>query len=74
MIIPIGQRASRNRGNAILQLQDDDSSSCSSSAEGHLHTIFQLGKGMRKFLVSVYINGVELEMEINSGAERATIP
>ena len=68
------ERASRNRGNAVLLLQDDDSSSSSSSAEGHLHTIFQLGKGTRKFLVSVYINGVKLVMEIDSGAERTTIP
>ena len=68
------ERASRNRGKAVLQLQDDDSSSSSSSAEGHLHTIFQLGKDTRKFLVSVYINGVKLVMEIDSGAERTTIP
>ena len=68
------ERASRNRDNAVLQLQDDDSSSSSSSAEGHLHTIFQLGKGTRKLLVSVYINGVKLVMEIDSGAERTTIP
>ena len=42
------QKADRNRGNPVHQLQDDDSSS-SSSAKGHLHTIFQLGKALTSF-------------------------
>ena len=36
--------------------------------------LFSVGERYAQVLVSVYINGVELVMEINSGAERTTIP
>ena len=64
-------KARRTRGNDIHQLQENDSSS---SAEGHLHTICQLGDTTRKFTVPVCINGVKIEMEVDSGAERTTMP
>ena len=40
----------------------------------HLHSILQLGTKSEKFLINVKINGISIEMEIDSGAERSTIP
>ena len=51
--------------------KDDDSGG---STEGYLHNIFQLGNTTRKFIVTVCINRVELDMEVDSGAERTTMP
>ena len=65
------QRSKRTSTGVVHQLQEDDSSS---SAEEHLHTIFQSGNTTRKFIVSVCINGVKLEMEVDSGAEWTTVP
>ena len=40
----------------------------SSDSSEHLHFIFQLGT------IVVNINGIGIEMEVDSGAERSTIP
>jgi len=40
----------------------------------HLHSILQLGTRTNKFLIIVKVNGVPIEMEVDSGAERSTIP
>ena len=64
------QRPKKSKG-YVHQLQDDDSGG---STEGYLHNIFQLGNTTRKFIVTVCINGVELDMEVDSGAERTTMP
>ena len=46
----------------------------SGSESDHLYAILQLGNKSDKFLVSTKINGVDIEMELDSGAERSTIP
>jgi len=61
------------RSSDVHQLHEDDSSS-SNSAEGHLHIICQLENTCQKFIITVCINGMTLDMEIDSGAERSTIP
>ena len=50
---------------------DDDDESDSS---GYLHNILQLGTRANKFLITVDINSRPVEMEVDSGAERSTIP
>ena len=45
-----------------------------SSSEDHLHSIFQLGKDSSKYMITVKINGIPVEMEVDSGAERSTVP
>lgn len=56
------------KGIRAMHEEDDGSSSDSS---GYLHTILQLGS---KFLITVKIYSVPVEMEVNSGAERSTVP
>ena len=56
----------------ISSLQEENESSSDSSE--HLHTILQLGTKSNKFLIAVEINKVPLEMEVDSGAERSTVP
>ena len=70
-----GTKASKHiraRG-GVKQLQVEDSASDSSS-EDHLHSIFQLGKDSSKYMITVKINGIPVEMEVDSGAERSTVP
>ena len=45
-----------------------------SSVEEYLHSFLQLGNSSRKFIVTVAINGVNLDIEANLGEERTTIP
>ena len=66
-------KAMPSKNSGVHQLQESDSDSDSSS-DSALHSVFQLGGSGRKFLVSVRVNGVDVEMEIDSGAERTTIP
>ena len=51
--------------------QDDSSTS---SVEEYLHSVFQLGMGNSscKFIVTVVINGVSVDMKADSGAECTT--
>ena len=65
-------KPTQKRG-GIKLVQVEDSSSGSSS-EDHLHSIFQLGKTSTKYMVTVGINGILVDMEIDSGAERSTVP
>jgi len=55
----------------VLQEEDDSDSSDSS---GCMHTILQLGSKTGKFLITVMINSVPVEMEVDSGAERSMVP
>ena len=59
------------RGIRAIEEQDNDSSSDSLE---HLNSILQLGTKSEKVLINVKINGILIEMEIDSGAERSTIP
>ena len=52
---------------------NDDYSYCSDGS-GCLYNILQLGNRANKFLLTVDINAVPIEMEVDSGAERSTIP
>ena len=58
----------------VCILQENSDSSSDSSEYGHLHTILQLGTNSNKFVITVKINEVPVEMEVDSGAERSTIP
>ena len=42
--------------------------------EHHLHSIFQLGKKSDKYVITVSINRIMIEVEVDSGAERLTVP
>ena len=64
-------RPTRKRG-SVQALQVDEASD--SSSEDNLHSIFQLGKKSNKYMITVSINGIMIEMELDSGAERSTIP
>ena len=66
-------KSKNTRSIDVHQLHEDDSSS-SSSAEGQLHTICQLGNTCQNFIITVCINGMTLDMEIDSGVERSTTP
>ena len=46
----------------------------SSDSSGCLYNILQLGNRANKFLLTVDINAVPIKMEVDSGAERSTIP
>ena len=63
---------SRKQG-SVKQVEAEDSASDSSSEE-HLHSIFQLGKQSNKYMITVRINGIMVDMEVDSGAERSTVP
>ena len=63
---------SKNRD--VYQLQERDDDSNGSSTEEYLLSVFQLGNRSSKFIITVRINGVQVEMEADSGAERSTIP
>ena len=58
------------------ELEDDEFGEYyveSGGTEGHLN-ICQLSDTHHKFIVNVKINGVAIDMEVDSGAERSTIP
>ena len=57
----------------VCILHENSDSSSDSSEHGHLHTILQLGTNSNKFVITVKINEVPVEMEVDSGAERSTI-
>lgn len=40
----------------------------------HLHHILQLGTQAKKYLLTVDINSIPIEMEVDSGAECSTVP
>ena len=65
---------SMRKAHKIHALQEKNESSSDSSESEHLHTILQLGTKINKFLITVKINKVPVEMEVDSGAERSTIP
>ena len=56
-----------------LETIDTEVPSCGSESD-HLYAILQLGNKADKFLVSTKINGVDVEMELDSGADRSTVP
>ena len=59
----------------VHQLETIDTEVPSSGSESdHLYAILQLGNKADKFLVSTKINGVDVEMELDSGADRSTVP
>ena len=64
----------KQKSHKIRTLQEKGKSSSDSSEPEHLHTILQLGTKSSKFLVTVKINKVPVEMEVDSGAERSTVP
>ena len=53
-------------------VESDDNYSSDSS--GYLHNILQLGTRANKFLITVSINSRAIEIEVDSGAERSTVP
>ena len=66
---------SESRGKVgVHQLQDEIATDDSSDSDGGLHNIFQLSNPVDKFIVSVTINGVKVDMEVDSGAQRSAVP
>ena len=55
------QRSSKGQDVHHLHDQNQDDSSVS-SVEEYLHSVFQLGNSSHKFIVTVAINGVNLDM------------
>ena len=45
-----------------------------SDSSGYLYNILQLGNRANKFLLTVDISTVPIKMEVDSGAERSTVP
>jgi len=58
----------------VHQLQDKDKAGSDKSDDGELFNICQLSNPANKFIVKVQINGVEVEMEVDSGEQRSTVP
>lgn len=73
-----GTKSSKSKskhGDMNLVEADEAANSSDSGSSSDLHSIFQLGNELQeKFLITVNINGVPLEMEVDSGAERSTVP
>ena len=66
--------ATKGKGE-VHQLETIDTEVPSSGSESHhLYAILQLGNKADKFLVFTKINGVDVEMELDSGADRSTVP
>ena len=63
-------------GQRIGSVQEtvDSNDDYSSDSSGYLHNILQLGTRANKFLLTVNINSIPIEMEVDSGAERSTVP
>ena len=61
------------KSHKICTLQEKGELSSNSSEPEHLHTILQLGTKSSKLLVTVKINEVPVEIEVDSGAERSTV-
>ena len=63
-------------GQRIGSVQEtvDSNDNYSSDSSGYLHNILQLGTRANKFLLTVDINSIPIEMEVDSGAERSTVP
>jgi len=57
----------------VHQLQDKDKEESDESDDGELFNICQLSNPANKFIVKVLINRVEVDMEVNSGAQRSTV-
>ena len=66
------KKPQQKKTGGIRSIEEQDDSSSDSSE--HLHAILQLGTRTNKFLVVVKINGIPVEMEVDSGAERSTVP
>ena len=62
-------------GQCIGSVQEtvDSNDNYSSDSSGYLHNILQLGTRANKFLLTVDINSIPIEMEVDSGAERSTV-
>ena len=63
-------------GRRIGSLQEtvDSDNDNSSDSSGYLHNTLQLGTRANKFLLTVDINSVPIEMKVDSGAEWSTVP
>ena len=67
------RKADESSSKAVKAVQEQDDGS-SSDSSGCMHTILQLGTKASKVLLTVSINSVPIEMEVDSGAERSTVP
>ena len=65
-------REAPTKAEGVYTLQENSDSSSDSSEFEHLHTIFWLGI-KAKFVVTVKINKVPIETEVDSGVERSTV-
>ena len=68
------KKTSSGKSQGMYQLQEQSDDSSGGSTEEFLHSVFQLGNTCHKFIITVFINGIGVDMEVDSGAERSTIP
>ena len=66
-----GKRKPRRRVNVCTV---NEHNSTDPSSDDQLYGIFQVGGKSPKMMVTVGINGVPIDMEVDTGAERSTIP
>ena len=73
--LPRISKQSNSKGQDVKHLhnQSQDNSS-TSSVEEYLHSVFELGNSSRKFIVTVVINGISVDMEADLGAKCTTVP
>ena len=64
----------KGNGKKKVNKQGDDDDSTDPSSDEQLHGIFQVGGKSPKFMVTVAVNGIPIDMEVDTGAERSTIP
>ena len=70
-----GTKAFRHkRKHGSVKLVDVGDGEIDSDSDDHLHSIFQLGKESNEYIITVKINGIMINMEVDSGAERSTVP
>ena len=71
---PSKAQDSMRKSHKIRTLQEKNESSIDTSESEHLHTTLQLGTKVNKFLITVKIYKFPVEMEVDSGAQRSTVP
>ena len=62
-----------NQKHGNVKVVDAEDGESDSDSEDHLHSIFQLGKESSKYIIAVKINGIMINMEVDSGAECSTV-
>ena len=70
----VDMKKSKDKVHQLETVPSETDVTGSSGEDDHLHNILQLGDKSAKFLFTATINGVDVEMELDSGADRSTVP